>query len=421
MKFLRAVIATLAAAILPNVASAATLTIVCGGALGGIDLCREGAEAWARAKGHEVRVIRQAENTNLTRRLYADLFAAAADDIDVLELDIVWPATLAKHLLDLKPVVGGTGEHFTNAVEAFTVGGRLLAVPWYVNIGRLFYRSDLLEKYQLAVPQTWEEFAASARTVQDGERAAGNGGFFGYVFEGQASEGLTCNALEWFASHAGPGLVAADGAVVVNNANNKAALAKALSWLGAISPPALLDMGGEKSVRFFKEGNAAFLRYWSDGLALMQAEDSGVRGRVAMAALPKGGADGRHAAAVGGYGLAVSRYSKAPELAADLVAWLTGAEEQKRRALVAGIDPSRPALYEDRDLVARSPHLPALRRAVEEAAMLRPASVTGAKYDEVSEEFREAVHRVLSRRVDSSKALDELSSTLRRMSSSWLN
>jgi trehalose/maltose transport system substrate-binding protein len=153
----------------------------------------------------------------------------------------------------------------------------------------------------------------------------------------------------------------------------------------------------------------------------MQAEDSGVRGRVAMAALPKGGADGRHAAAVGGYGLAVSRYSKAPELAADLVAWLTGAEEQKRRALVAGIDPSRPALYEDRDLVARSPHLPALRRAVEEAAMLRPASVTGAKYDEVSEEFREAVHRVLSRRVDSSKALDELSSTLRRMSSSWLN
>jgi trehalose/maltose transport system substrate-binding protein len=419
MKLLRVVAALAAVVVLPTVASTATLTIVCGGVLGG-DLCREGAEAWARAKGHQVRVIRQAESTSLTRRLYDDLFAAKADDIDVLELDIVWPGTLAKHLLDLGPMTGDAREHFASAVGAFTVGGRLLAVPWYSNIGRLFYRRDLLEKYQMAVPQTWDELVASARTLQERERAAGNSGFFGYVFEGRPSEGLTCQALEWFASHAGPGLIAVDGAVVVNNPMNKTALTKAVAWLGVISPMTLLDMNGEDSLRFFMDGKAAFVRYWSDGFGVLRAADSPVRGHVAMTDLPKGEDGGRRAGVIGGSGLAVSRYSKVPEIALDLIAWLTSAQEQKRRASVAGVGPSRPALYEDRDLVTLYPHYPALRQSVE-AAILRPAGVTRAKYDEASEEFSEAVHRALLRRVDASKALDELSSSLRRMSSSWLD
>ena len=121
---------------------------------------------------------------------------------------------------------------------------------------------------------------------------------------------------------------------------------------------------------------------------------------------------------IGGYGLAVSRYSNAPEFASDLAAWLTSPAEEKRRVLSAGFTPSRAALYDDPDLVASYPHYPALRIALD-AAVPGPAHIIGTTYDQASEVFSEAVHRALSHREPPSTALDEAAATLRRMSASW--
>jgi trehalose/maltose transport system substrate-binding protein len=177
-------------------------------------------------------------------------------------------------------------------------------------------------------------------------------------------------------------------------------------------------MDRDESLRFFTDGNAAFLRHYSNGLIRSEDPASRVRGRIAMADLPKGGADGRHPLVLSGFGLAVSRYSRIPDLANDLVAWLTGPAEEKRRALSAGLPPSRPTLYEDPDLVAAYPHYPALHIALD-AAVPGPAHIIGAQFDRASEILSEAVHRALSHREPPSTALDEAAATLRRMSASW--
>jgi trehalose/maltose transport system substrate-binding protein len=416
MKLLQLLIG-LVSVILPAIAWGATVTIVCGGAPGSFEPCREGAQAWAQARGHDVRVIRSTPGST-ARRLSRDLLAAQADDVDVFEIHNDWARALAKNLVDLRSIPGVAEGHFRATLEAFTVDGRLVAVPWYFAVGRLFYRRDLLEKYELRVPLTWEELATSARTVQDGERAAGHSEFWGYVFQGRASEELTFNAVEWFASYRGPGVVAADGTVVFDDPVNKTALTQAVSWVGSIAPPSALTMGTPESIRFFTDGNAAFLRYPPSGLKRCEEPASLVRGRVGMTDLPKGGPEGRHPLVLGGYGLAVSRYSKVPELAGDLVAWLTSPAEEKRRALSAGFEPSRPVLYEDPDLVAAYPQFPALGVAID-AAVPGPAHIIGAKYDQLSEVLWEAVHRALSHREPPSTALDEAAATLRRMSSSW--
>jgi trehalose/maltose transport system substrate-binding protein len=72
---------------------------------------------------------------------------------------------------------------------------------------------------------------------------------------------------------------------------------------------------------------------------LIRIEDQAslIRGQVGMADLPKRTPEGRHPQVLTGFGLAVSRYL--PELASDLVAWLTGPAEEKRRALSAGASP----------------------------------------------------------------------------------
>jgi len=418
MKLL-SVLVGLVSVMLPAIASAATVTIVCGALVAGFEACREGAQAWAQARGHDVRVIRSTGNS-AAQRLFRDLLAAQADDVDVLEIYIDSAGALAKNLIDLGSIAGVAQGHFPAGIEAYTVEGRLVGVPWYLGVGRLLYRRDLLEKYELRVPQTWEELATSARTVQDGERAAGHREFWGYVFQGQAGEELTHNMIEWFASYAGPGVVAADGTVVVDDPINKAALTQAVSWLGSIAPPSGLAMGATESLRFFTSGKAAFLRYYPSGL--MRSEDPGsfVRSRVGMADLPKGASDGHHPLLLTGFSLGVSRYSRVPDLASDLVAWLTSPAEEKRRALSAGFSPSRPALYEDPDLVATYSWYPALRIALD-AAVPGPAKIIGAKFDRASEVLSEAMHRALSHREPPSTALDETAAALRRMSASWRN
>jgi trehalose/maltose transport system substrate-binding protein len=184
MKLLQLLIG-LAWVMLPAIASGASVTIVCGGGVGSFEPCRESAQAWAQARGHDVHVIRSSASNSTTGRLFRDLFAAQADDIDVLEIHMNYAGTLAKNLVDLGSIPGVAEGHFPSTLKAFTVDGRLVAVPWFFGVGRLFYRRDLLEKYQLRVPETWEELATSARTVQDGERAAGHSEFWATYFKGR--------------------------------------------------------------------------------------------------------------------------------------------------------------------------------------------------------------------------------------------
>ena len=61
---------------------------------------------------------------------------------------------------------------------------------------------------------------------------------------------------------------------------------------------------------------------------LGNADDSSIKGKIGTAALP-GKEEGQSAAALGGWQLAVSKYSTHPEAAADLVLMMAGLEEPK--------------------------------------------------------------------------------------------
>ncbi len=59
-------------------------------------------------------------------------------------------------------------------------------------------RKSLLQKYDFKnPPQTWDELQEMAEKIQDGERKEGRQNFWGFVWQGKAYEGLSCNALEW--------------------------------------------------------------------------------------------------------------------------------------------------------------------------------------------------------------------------------
>lgn len=415
---LGASIAALAAAGLsaPAAAQGVTIAISCGAVGQELELCRQGTQAWAEETGNTVTVVSTPNSSTERLALYQQLLAAGAGDIDVFQIDVIWPGILGEHFIDLSEHMGGAeAEHFEAIVENNTVGGRFVAMPWFTDAGLLYYRSDLLEKHGASVPETWEELTETARMIQEAERAEGNGQMWGFVFQGRAYEGLTCNALEWIDAFNGGTIVDADGNVTINNPQAVAAFELASTWVGYISPEGVLNYAEEEARGVFQSGNAVFMRNWPYAWSLAQAEESGIRGKVGVAALPRGGEDGKHTGTLGGWQLAVSRYSANAEVAADLVRFLTSREEQKRRAIEGAYNPTIAELYEDEDVLAANPFFGELYDTFVNA-VARPSRATGESYNRVSNEFWNAAHDVLSGRTEAAAALEQLEADLNRMS-----
>jgi trehalose/maltose transport system substrate-binding protein len=165
----------------------------------------------------------------------------------------------------------------------------------------------------------------------------------------------------------------------------------------------------------FQSGNAVFMRNWPYAWALGNAEDSPIKGKIGVSALPKGSGDGKHTGTLGGWQLAVSKYSQSPALAVDLMLYLTSYDEQKRRAIEGAYNPTIAALYQDQEVLAANPFFGELYETFTNA-VARPSRVTGAKYNQVSSEFFNAVHEVLSGASDAASSLAALEGDLDRLS-----
>lgn len=398
-------------------AQPARLAISCG-ALGiQLTLCQEGVAAWSRTTGTDVKVVATPNSSTERFALYQQILASHSPDIDIFQIDVVWPGTFAPHLVDLSQYISTetTDQYFPTMIHNNSINGALVAMPWYTDAGVLYYRADLLEKYGESPPQTWQQLTATARKIQQAEREAGNARMHGFVFQAKGYEGLTCDALEWIDSFGGGSIVSSDGKVTIHNPQSVAALELAASWIGDIAPQGVLNYDEEASRGVFQSGNAVFMRNWPYAWSLGNAPDSPIKNRIGVIALPKGGEQGHHSGTLGGWQLAVSRYSKHPELAADLVRYLTSYEEQKRRAIAASYNPTIKSVYQDVEVLEAVPFFGTLYQSFENA-VARPSRVTGSQYARVSAEFYYAVHDILSGKVEAAPALEALHKKLVRLS-----
>ncbi|WP_257030654.1 ABC transporter substrate-binding protein [Paraburkholderia bryophila] len=412
---IKAAVLILALMLVAGRAGAATLRIACGSAGVDQDICRVSANVWAEKTGNQIEFVNMPNDASETLTLYRQLLNSGSDQIDVMQIDAVWPGIFANQLIDLRPYSKGQ-EHqsFPSLVANDTVNGRLVAMPWFIDTGLLFYRKDLLEKYHLNVPTTWDELDAYASRIQRAERASGNEKMWGFVWQGRAYEGLSCDALEWISSYNGGDVIDDRGQVTVDNPAAARALDLAAKWVGSITPRAVLNYGEEDARGVFQAGNAVFMRNWPYVWSIANRSDSPVRGRVGIASLPKGGADGKSVGALGGWQLAVSRYSRNPKLAANLVMYLTSAEVQRKRAIQASFNPTIPSLYSDKGVRQANPYMVSLLPTLN-AAVARPSAVTGSEYSEVSAQFWNAAHEVLAGHDHAANALAKLSVSLKRL------
>src|SRR5215831_552285 len=340
-------------------------------------------EEWAKKTGNKLEYIGRPDDSSATLPLFQQQWAAKSPDVDVYMIDVIWQGIAAPHAVDLKKYYKDDEikQFFPAIIQNNTVGGKLVSIPWFTDAGILYCRTDLLEKYGYKEPpKTWEELAEMAKKIQDGERKDGKKDFQGFVFQGKASESVTCNALEWVYSYGGGTIIDPDKKVTINNPNAIKALQTARSWVGTISPAGVVTYGEEEARNVWQAGNAAFMQNWPYAYATGQDEKSPIKGKFDVTVLPKGGDNGKNAACLGGWQLMVSTYSKQPDAAADLVKFMTSQESQKKRAIALSQFPTYPALYADPDVLAKNAWFKNMLDVLKNA-VARPSTVTGADYN----------------------------------------
>jgi multiple sugar transport system substrate-binding protein len=294
-------------------------------------------------------------------QFYVINLEGAGPPFDVMMLDVIWVPEFARAgwILDLTASVPAAERdaHFPAAIEPARQDGRLWALPWFMNVGLLYYRSDLLAKYGFRPPETYAELVEQARRIRAGE---GDPRLDGYLWQGKQYEGGMVNVLEalW-----------ANGARLLDEAGRPfpeaGRAAEALAFLRGLiesgaSPGWVTAADEELTRRPFGDGRAVFLRSWPYALDLFELPGSRVRGKVGVAPLPRLRHGPVGAGSTGGAHLAVSARTRHPALAVELVRFLTGEDAQRAMTRGAALRPSRPALYRDPALIARDPSLPAL-------------------------------------------------------------
>jgi trehalose/maltose transport system substrate-binding protein len=370
---------------------------------------------WEDQTGNDAVLVPMPASTSDQFGQYRLWLAAQNGDIDVYQTDVIWAPQLSEHFVDLMPHAQEAGlieQNFPSIIESQTVDGKLVAIPIFTDAPALYYRTDLLEKHGREVPTTWQELTETAQFIQDAERAEGNSEIWGFVWQGNAYEGLTCDALEWIKSNGGGQIVEADGTISVNNPQAAAALEMAAGWVGTISPEGVLAYQEEESRGVWQTGNAVFMRNWPYAYALSNGADSAVAGKFDVTTLPMGTGEGATSAAtLGGWNIAVSNYSDNQDAAISLAMYLGSAEAQKQRAMNEGNLPTIQSLYEDPEILEKNPYYAAWQEVFLNAVP-RPSAPTQANYNEVSTLFFTAVHSVISGEEEAADALEDLEADL---------
>jgi trehalose/maltose transport system substrate-binding protein len=360
------------------------------------DARQQELQQFTRETGIQVKLLPSPESARQKIVLWRELLGTGASGPDVYGIDLIWPGMFAEYFVDLNPYFANEASlQFPAITAGFTVDNKLVAMSYRADIGLLYYRTDLLRLYGYREPpRTWDELATMAARIQAGERAKGKKQFWGFVWQGAADEVLTCDALEWQAAEGGGRIIEEDRTISVNNPQAIRAWQRAAHWVGSISPPSVVGYREWDSLNVWVAGDAAFMRNWPSAYVDSQAAGSPIRDKFATALLP-GGKAGR-VGTLGGWGLAVSRFSAHPREALELVRFLTRRDMQVQRARLLSQPPILPELYNLPEVSEPNPRFELLNQALRTGTVLRPSNVAGKKYPEVTDAYIQTLHSVLT-------------------------
>jgi trehalose/maltose transport system substrate-binding protein len=280
------------------------------------------------------------QRVQMVRRL-----AAGDDSMDILGMDVTWTQEFASASW-IKEFTGAAKSDVENGtlegpLASAQYDGKLYAAPNNTNVQLLWYRKDLVPN----PPKTWDEMIQMSQQLkQEGKNP------FQIVTMGAQYEGLVVLFNSLVAS-AGGHVVSDDGKTAVMDAGTVKALEvmKKLATSGVVSPS--FPNAIEQDVQLaYQDGGGAFQLNWPFVWASMNSDAPDIAKNTAWARYPAIDASTPSITTIGGSNMAVSAYSKHPDLAFDAIKCLRGPESQKFLAVNSGQAPSIESVYSDPEM-----------------------------------------------------------------------
>jgi multiple sugar transport system substrate-binding protein len=308
-----------------------------------VDDCNTRAQGRYRIVYHVLPRPADDQRVQMVRRL-----AAEDSGMDILGLDVTWTQEFAS----AEWIREWTGENKAQA-ERGTLAGplesaryqdRLYAAPKNTNVQLLWYRSDLVQQ----PPRTWDEMIEAAQRL----KAAGKP--YQIITMGAQYEGLVVLYNNITASAGGRILDENGGRAVFDDGAVRALeILQRFASVGVTSPSFTNSI--EDSARLeFESGAGAFELNWPFVYPALQEGNPKLAPTVKWARYPAVD-DTPSKVTIGGYNLAVSRYSRHPDESFAAALCLRDQAHQKFSAINDGVPPTIESLYGDPEVVKAFP------------------------------------------------------------------
>jgi ABC-type glycerol-3-phosphate transport system substrate-binding protein len=312
------------------------------------------------------------------RELLVRRLAAEDDSIDLASLDVIWTAEFAEAGW-IRP---WEGERRSVAEEGKLAGplktveyqGKLWAIPHTSNTQLLWYRKDRVD----TPPEdfTWDEMIDDAVSK-------------GTDVEVQAAqyEGLVVwiNAL---IAGAGGQIVDQNGDVKVDDSAKRAAEIESKLATSKAAPPGMSTNAEDQARQGFESGRSDYQVNYTFIYPSAAEVGGDFQKNIGWALYPRTDKDKPSRPPLGGFNIAVSEFSKNPDLAFDAAECLASPENQALSAELGGLPPTTESVYDEPKVEKAFPFADELRASIDAAA---PRPVTPA-YSDISLAIQKTYH-----------------------------
>jgi trehalose/maltose transport system substrate-binding protein len=322
-----------------------------------VDTCNQQAAGKYKIEYQVLPRTADDQRIQMVRRL-----AAKDSNMDILALDVTWTQEFASANwvkeftgTDKTQVESGT---LPGPLASASYNNKLYAAPANTNVQLLWYRKDLVPN----PPKTWDEMIRmSLQLKQQGKP-------YQVLTMGAQYEGLVVLFNSLVAS-AGGKVVSEDGKTAIMDAGAVKGLQELKTFATAgVTSPSFSNMIEDDVRHAFQNGQGAFELNWPYVYASMQTEDPSLLPNFGWTRYPGIDAGTPSVTTIGGSNLAVSAFSKHPDLAFQAVQCMRGPDAQKYLAINAGEPPSIEAVYNDPAMVKAYPMKDTLLEEMKNAA-----------------------------------------------------
>lgn len=271
------------------------------------------------------------------------LAAGLAPDLVRVQYQMLGRYSAAGALVDLSEYLEpGYGDAFTPALwQAVSYEGKPYAVPQHTDTMAVFYNKDIFGKLGIEVPQTleeswtWDEFDGISRRLKETGEAP-------YPFAMAWQNVTSAYRWMWFLFQHGGQLLNDD---LTGPAEDDTAMVETIEWNKSwfdenLVPPSTSIKSTEAIEALFANGTTAMML---NGNWLMPFLETGMSAGWDVTYMIR---DVAMASDLGGNGVAVTRDSKNPELAAEFLKHLASEEEMENFCVEAQFIPTRKSLVE---------------------------------------------------------------------------